>query len=105
MFKYAYNSLVYYGEDFKTSIERVARYGYDAIELYGEPEEYDTAQVRAMCTDHGIKVSSICSLYTEERDLASPEPKVRNQAVNYVKKVADFASEVGCPVMIIAPTA
>jgi sugar phosphate isomerase/epimerase len=105
MFKYAYNSLVYYGEDVKTSIQRVARCGYDAIELYGEPEEYDTAQVRSLCRDHGIQVSSICSLYTEQRDLASPDPAVLGQAVDYVKKVADLASEVGCPVMIIAPTA
>ncbi len=105
MFKYAYNSLVYYGEDARTSIERVAKFGYDAIELYGEPREYDTAEVRKLCADNGIKVSSICSLYTAERDLASPEKKVQEKALDYVKRVADLASGVGCPVMIVAPTA
>lgn len=105
MFKYAYNSLVYYGENVKTSIERVARFGYDAIELYGEPSEYNTAEVRRLCDDHGIKVSSICSLYTAERDLASPDKKIQKKAIEYVKRVADLASEVGCPVMIVAPTA
>jgi hypothetical protein len=44
MFKYAYNSLVYYGEKVHESIARVARFGYDAIELYGEPDGYDPAE-------------------------------------------------------------
>ena len=35
MFKYSYDALVYYGEKAKDSIERCARYGYDAIELCG----------------------------------------------------------------------
>ena len=105
MFRYSYNSLVYYGENVEVSMKRVAKYGYDAMELYGEPEEYDTAQVRNLCNDLGIKISSICSIYTAERDLASPEPGVRKAAIDYMKKIADFASEVGCTTMIVAPTA
>jgi sugar phosphate isomerase/epimerase len=105
MFKYSYNSLVYYGEDFATSASRVAKCGYDAIELYGEPDEYDPAEVRTLCSDLGITVSSICSLYTDERDLASPDKRVRSNAVDYVKNVSDLASKVGCPVIIVAPTA
>src|SRR5205085_11961086 len=37
--RYAYNSFSYYGEDIARSVERVARFGYDAIELVGEPEQ------------------------------------------------------------------
>jgi sugar phosphate isomerase/epimerase len=105
MFRYAYNSLVYYGEKVETSIERVARFGYDAIELYGEPQEYDPSRVKKLCEDRGITVSSICSLYTDKRDLASPDRTVRQNAIDYVKQIADFAAGVGCPVMIVAPTA
>jgi hypothetical protein len=35
MFKYSYDSLVYYGEPVDWSF---ARFGYDAIELVGEPD-------------------------------------------------------------------
>jgi sugar phosphate isomerase/epimerase len=105
MFKYAYNSLVYYGEKVHESVARVARFGYDAIELYGEPGEYDPAEVRRLCGENGIEVSSICSIYTVKRDLASPNRRVRQDAVDYMKKVADLAAGVGCPVMIVAPTA
>ncbi len=104
MFRYSYNSLVYYGEEVETSIKRVAMFGYDAIELVGEPDAYDTSKVRKLCAENNIPVSSICSIYTAERDLASPDPAIRKKAVDYVKRVADLAYEVNCPVMIIAPT-
>ncbi|MED0716190.1 sugar phosphate isomerase/epimerase [Aeribacillus composti] len=105
MFKYSYDSLVYYGEDVEKSIERLAKFGYDAIELVGEPDNYDTKQVRKLVSDYGISVSSICSIYNEQRDLAHPDPAKRRQAIDYVKRVADMSAEVGAPVMIVAPTA
>jgi sugar phosphate isomerase/epimerase len=105
MFKYSYDSLVYFGEDVEKSIQRVAKYGYDAIELIGEPQTYNTKKINQLTADHGIKVSSICSIYTAQRDLASPEPTVRRAAADYVKSVADLAAAVSCPVMIIGPTA
>ena len=77
MFKYSYNSLVYYGEDLQTSAERLARFGYDAIELVGEPDHYDFGQVRALTADYGLAVSSICSIYNAERDLGHPDAAMR----------------------------
>ncbi|MCK5093274.1 MAG: sugar phosphate isomerase/epimerase [Spirochaetes bacterium] len=105
MFKYSYNSLVYYGEEIAIGIKRVSECGYDAIELYGEPDNLDAGSVRKLCGQHNISVSSICSIYTAERDLASPDTSVRKNAVTYVKRVADLAAGVGCPLMIVAPTA
>jgi sugar phosphate isomerase/epimerase len=104
-FKYAYNQLVYHGEEVSASIDRVARFGYDAIELVGEPSAFDTAAVARRASDAGIAVSSICSIFTDERDLAHPDAAVRRAAVDYVKQVADFAAAVGAPPMIVAPTA
>ena len=104
-FKYAYNQLVYYGEDVAASVERVARYGYDAIELAGEPSAFDAAEVKRLVDDAGISVSSICSVYTAERDLAHPDASMRRRALDYVKEVADFAAAVGAPTIIVAPTA
>jgi len=105
MFKYSYDSLVYYGESARQSIERVAKFGYDAIELVGEPDSFDPKEVNQLCKENGIVVSSICSVYTAERDLAHPDPAMREKAMDYVKKVADFAAAVDCPMMIIGPTA
>jgi sugar phosphate isomerase/epimerase len=104
-FRYAYNSFSYYGEEIGLSIERVARFGYDAIELVGEPEQYDAARVRRLAADAGIAVSSISSMYTAERDLCSPDAAVRRQAVDYVRSVADLAAETGAGVIVVGPSA
>lgn len=104
-FRYAYNQLVYYGEDVPESIDRVARFGYDAIEFAGEPDQLDAATIRKATADAGIAVSSICSIYNDERDLAHPDRQIRANALQYVKQVADFAAEIGAPTIIVAPTA
>ena len=52
-FKYAYSALVYYGEDIGASIDRVARFGYDGIELLGQPETYDAPAVAAESRGRG----------------------------------------------------
>lgn len=104
-FKYSYNALVYYGEDIAKSIDRVARFGYDAIEVVGEPKQFDAKQIKRLADDAGIRVSSICPLYTAGRDLVHPEAEERTQAVRYVKDVAAFAGEMECPTIIVHPTA
>jgi sugar phosphate isomerase/epimerase len=103
--KYSYDALVYYGEAVDAGIARVARCGYDAIELIGEPTQYDVAEVRKLCAQHKITVSSICSIFTgADRDLVSPDPDARKRAVQYCKDVADLAAGVGAPVFIVAPS-
>lgn len=104
-FRYAYNSLVYYGEDISRSIDRVAHFGYDAIEVIGEPSELDSKRIKKLADDAGIAVSSICSLYTPDRDLSHPDPEIRANAVRYVKDVADFAAEMETPTIIVHPCA
>jgi sugar phosphate isomerase/epimerase len=104
-FRYAYNSFSYYGEEIGLSIERVARFGYDAIELVGEPDQYDAVRVRQLAADAGIAVSSISSMYTAERDLCNPDPNVRRNAVDYVRAVADLAADTGAATVIVGPSA
>jgi sugar phosphate isomerase/epimerase len=58
-----------------------------------------------MAEQAGILFSSICSIYTPERDLAHPDADVRRNAVTYVKDVARLASELECPTIIVHPTA
>lgn len=105
MFRYSYDALVYFGEDISDSIKRVAKYGYDAIELVGEPDQHDGAAIRKQCRDAGVGVSSICSIYTgEARDLTNKTASNRAKAVDYSKKVADLAAASGAPIMIVAPS-
>jgi sugar phosphate isomerase/epimerase len=104
-FKYAYNSFSYYGEEIERSIERVAAFGYDAIELVGEPEQYDGTGIRKLTADAGIAVSSVSSMYTAERDLCHPDARERRKGIDYVRAVADFAAAAGAATIIVAPSA
>ncbi|MEJ6691057.1 MAG: sugar phosphate isomerase/epimerase family protein [Paracoccaceae bacterium] len=105
MFKYSYDALVYADEPIEKSIRRVAKFGYDAIELVGEPDQHDTAEVRRLCKNNGISVSSICSIFFgPERDLVALDPEMRKKAVGYAKSVVDFAAETGAPTINLAPS-
>ena len=102
--KYSYDALVYHGEPIAQSFERVARYGYDAIELVGEPANHDVAEVRALSLKHRIKVSSLCSIFFgPERDLVAAEVENREKAKKYVRDLVDFAAAIDCPMVIIRP--
>ncbi|MGG3467293.1 sugar phosphate isomerase/epimerase family protein [Neobacillus pocheonensis] len=105
MFKYSFCNLVWFKEELSKSVDRLARFGYDAIDLYGEPSAYKNDEVRQILKNNGLVVSSICALYSNERDLAHPDPKVRKNAQEYVKSVIDMAAEVGALTLGIAPTA
>lgn len=67
--KISYNTLVYVNEDVEKSIERLARFGYDGVDLVGEPERYDAAQVRALLGRYKIAASSICAVFSSEPGL------------------------------------
>ena len=104
-FRYAYNVIGFGGEDVAVSIDRLARLGYDAVEVEGEPQRYDPKVIRMLVKDADLTVSSVCPNFTEERDLSHPDPEIRSVAVAYLRNVAEFAAEVGAPLFIVAPTA
>ncbi len=104
-FRYSYNLIGYSGEEISRSIDRVARLGYDAVEVEGEPEKVDPDRVRKLLDDAGLVASSVCPSFTAGRDLSHPDPDVRNDAMDYVREVAELAHAVGAPVIIVAPIA
>ncbi|MDX6441983.1 MAG: hypothetical protein QOE43_1712, partial [Gaiellaceae bacterium] len=77
----------------------------DAIELVGEPEQYDAVRIRKLAADAGIAVSSVSLMYTADRDLCHPDAGERRRAVDYVRAVADLAATAGAATIIVAPSA
>jgi len=104
-FRYSFNVIGFGGEDVAMSIDRLARLGYDAVEVEGEPEGYEAGRIRKLVDDAGLTVASVCPNFTEERDLSHPDPEIRGVAVAYLRHVAEFAADVGAPLFIVAPTA
>lgn len=104
-YRYSYNVIGFGGEEAARSAERLARLGYDAMEVEGEPEKYDPKEVKEAADDAGLQISSVCPNFTENRDLSHPDREKRAEAQRYLRSLADFAAGVGALLFIVAPTA
>lgn len=104
MLKYSVNEGIYGQEPLGASIERIAHFGYDGVELVGEPYSLKVKFVRSLLKSHGLEASSICGIYTLDRDLSNIDPSVRENAIRYVKDCVVFASELGAKIVIVVPS-
>lgn len=106
MMKYGINNWVYDNEDLETTFARLSKYGYDAVELKGELGLYDVVEVKRLCDQYQMRISSIlgwCLWGIPGRDLSNPDPEERQAAIDYVSEVIKFAAEVGAPIVLVLP--
>lgn len=96
-------------EDFRMSCERLNRAGISFIELpgnhHGADLGYRPGEVLSVMRDWGISVSGICGLYSADTDLSSNRPIQRQAAIDYIRREAAFAAEVGGRYLLICPGA
>jgi len=109
--KYSISNWIYATEDLEKSIQRLARYKYDAIELEGEPdnEKYEPKKVKTILKKYGLEVSSIAGMYLWKegikRDLASSDKKIREQTIEYLFRCINYARLIGAKLVIVVPAA
>src|SRR5260370_19873604 len=89
-------------EPLEVTVARLARYGYDAIEISGEPARYEPREVGPLLERHGIRCCGSVTLMTDGRDLINLDPAVRQSSVQYIKEfltmVHKLAAEFLCVV-------
>ena len=105
MFRYTYNTLVYGLEPIELGIARVARCGYDGVELVGEPATMDVPAIKEALRKNQVAASSIVSIYTPERDIVSSDAGIRRNAIEYVKGNVRLGAELGATIVTFTPTA
>lgn len=103
--KFAYNTLVYAGEEITESIRRLARYNYDGVEIVGEPQKMNMNLIKNELKKNNLAAASILGIYNNERDLVSSKANIRRNAVDYIKEIMDFANTVSAGIVTISPTA
>ena len=91
-------------EQIDVTIRRLAKYGYDAIEIEGEPEKYDPKEVRKLLKEHGIFGFGSVSLMFEGRDLIHADEAVRASTVKYLKDCVTMVKEMEGREMTIVPS-
>ncbi|MCR8632652.1 sugar phosphate isomerase/epimerase family protein [Paenibacillus radicis (ex Xue et al. 2023)] len=104
MYKISATQWIFGKEALSRTLERLKKYGYDGIELTGDPELFSDPNVPALLQDYGLECTSICGIYTAERNLSSMHEEVRNQAVQYVQDCVDLAARVGASCVIVVPS-
>jgi D-psicose/D-tagatose/L-ribulose 3-epimerase len=89
------------------TLGRIAAAGYDGVEIPGEPEAYRAAEVRRLLSRHGLAplaLTASCSVPETRRDLAHPDPAIRDEAVGYIVGCLRFAAEIGAPLVQMLPS-
>ena len=104
--RYAISNWIYGDEPLRETFARLARCGYEGIELVGEPGRYSPAEVLQLCREYSLQVTSIlgwCIWGIPGRDLASPDTEERAAALRYGQRCIEFASAVGAPIFVVLP--
>lgn len=91
-------------EPIEITIRRLARYGYESIEISGEPEIYDTKEVRKLLDENGLRCWGSVSLMFEGRDLIHADEEVRANSVQYIKDCVTMVKEMDGYEMTIVPS-
>ena len=94
--KYGVCNWIFGDEPLTETAARLTGFGYDGLELKGDLELYDPAEVKAILDDHGL---AVLSLTPEDVDLPHPDAEVRATAVDYYLRLLDFAAAVGAPMV------
>ena len=96
-------------EPVETTIRRLAKYGYDSIEISYDSVELSpgapgTKAVAQMLKDNGITCYGSISLMFTGRDLIHNDPAVRASSVDYLKKCTQMVADLGGSTMSIVPS-
>jgi D-psicose/D-tagatose/L-ribulose 3-epimerase len=81
-------------------IESIARAGYDGVEipiLAGSPAHY--AAVRRVVEDNGLACDVVTNMPDERHNPISPDPKLRENALQFMKRVIDCAHSLGAALL------
>jgi len=87
----------------EVTIRRLAKYGYESIEISGEPELYDTKELRKTLKDNGIRCWGAVTLMLGDRNLLAKDEAQRARSVQYTKDCAKMVKEMDGYELTIVP--
>ncbi|MDQ4018384.1 MAG: sugar phosphate isomerase/epimerase [Actinomycetota bacterium] len=91
-------------EPIDVTISRLARAGYDAIEIGAEPATTDVDEVRSLLEEHNLRLWGGVTLMVGGRDLLHEDAYVRFGSVQYVKDTIDMLAALGGEVLTVVPS-
>jgi sugar phosphate isomerase/epimerase len=91
-------------EPVATAIRRLGRFGYDGIEISGEPDLHDTSEIRSLLEENGLECWGAVTLMLGGRDLVHADKYVRIGTVQYVRDTIDMVKALGGSMLTVVPS-
>jgi D-psicose/D-tagatose/L-ribulose 3-epimerase len=90
-------------EPIEITIARLAKYGYESIEISGEPEQYTPEEVGPLLKKYGLRCWGSVTLMLGDRNLVAADPDQRAMSVRYTTDCIDLVAGLGGEEMTIVP--
>lgn len=91
-------------EPIEITIRRLAKYGFESIEIGGEPDKYDAKEVRRLLKENNLKCWGSISLMFTGLDLIQADEEGRSNTIKYLKNCVTMVKELDGTVMSIVPS-
>ena len=96
-------------ESLADSARRLQKAQVEFIELhgnhYGSALGYKVAETQQILSDHGLRVSGVCGMFSADNDLSSNRALCRQAAIDYLRREIPFTKEVGGCYLLVVPGA
>lgn len=110
-FTYAISNWIFGEEDLEAQFARLAKYGYDAIELMVDDHmTFDAARVQALSANYSLPCCSLATLMpgaaekSRRRNLIDQDSEVRENTIEFLKGCLDIGVELGAKVVLAVIT-
>ena len=90
-------------EPLEVTLKRIKKFGYESIEISGEPAQYPVAETRALLKENGIRCWGAVTLMLGERNLAARDEGQRARSVDYVKDVITMVGDLDGEIITLVP--
>lgn len=90
-------------EPLEATLARLKKYGYSSIEIKGEPDQYDTTEVRSQLEHYGLFCWGAVTLTLGDRNLAAKDEAQRAATVQYMKDCITMVKELNGHEITIVP--
>jgi len=105
MYCYSMTQWITGNEDIEYSFQRLKKYGYDGIEFAAEPYSIsEQNKMLQLLEQYELTCTSLCGIFSAERDLTSNNPETAGKAIQYLKDSVDLGAKLGAPYMIVVPS-
>ncbi|MDX2245475.1 MAG: sugar phosphate isomerase/epimerase [Bacteroidia bacterium] len=90
-------------ESLETTLRRISSLGYHSIEISGEPDRYNTKEVRQLLKQYELTCWGSVTLMLEKRNLVARDPAQREMSVQYVKDIVTMVKELDGKMVSVVP--